>query len=268
MDRFDVDDVSLTYELRDGAERVLLVHANAFVSWYRPLLEQLPGIATLSYRRRLLPSDGDRYRPLTVAEDAAVCARLMDHVGWPTAHVVGHSYGALVALQLAIDAPSRVRSVALLEPAARGISSSEQIVAALQPVFAAYKAGDKSGAVDTFLSHVCGDGYRGVLDSVVPGAFDEAVDEADLFFQAEMAAVQQWSFGPDDAKRVTQPVLNVRGANSVPRFVQGSELVQSWFPHAERLTVPDAGHLLMVANPTAVAHGLIEFFLRHPTAQD
>ena len=103
---------------------------------------------------------------------------------------------------------------------------------------------------------------------MVPGAFDEAVDEADLFFQAEMAAVQQWSFGPDDAKRITQPVLNVRGANSVPRFVQGSELVQSWFPHAERLTVPDAGHLLMVANPTAVAHGLIEFFLRHPTAQD
>ena len=176
MDRFDVDDVSLTYELRDGAERVLLVHANAFVSWYRPLLEQLPGIATLSYRRRLLPSDGDRYRPLTVAEDAAVCARLMDHVGWPTAHVVGHSYGALVALQLAIDAPSRVRSVALLEPAARGISSSEQIVAALQPVFAAYTAGDKSGAVDTFLNHVCGDGYRAVLDSVVPGAFDEAVE--------------------------------------------------------------------------------------------
>ena len=149
MDRFDVDDVSLTYELSDGTERVLLVHANAFVSWYRPLLERLPGIATLSYRRRLLPSDGDRYRPLTVAEDAAVCARLMDHVGWPTAHVVGHSYGALVALQLAIDAPARVRSVALLEPAARGISSSEQIAAALQPVFAAYTAGDKSGAVDT-----------------------------------------------------------------------------------------------------------------------
>ena len=139
--------------------------------------------------------------------------------------------------------------MALLEPAARGISSSEQVVAALQPVIAAYRSGDTSGAVDRFLRHVCGDGYRGVLDEVVPGAFDEAVGEADLFFQAEMPAVQQWSFGPDDAKRITQPVLNVRGADSVPRFVQGSELVQSWFPHAERLTVPDAGHLLMVAEP-------------------
>ena len=266
MNRFDFDDFRLNYELLGGGERVVLVHASAFVTWYRPLVEQMPDLSTLRFRRHLLPSDGDGYRRLTVAEDAAACARLMDHVGWPTAHVVGHSYGALVALQLAIDAPARVRSVALLEPAARGISSSEHVVAALQPIIAAYKSGDTPGAVDGFLRHVCGDGYRGVLDRVLPGAFDEALGEADLFFQAEMPAVQQWSFGPDDAKRVTQPVLNVSGELSVPRFVQGSELVQSWFPQAERLTVPDTGHLLMVQNPTAVADGLIEFFSRHPIA--
>ena len=266
MDRFDVDDVRLSYELVERGERVVLLHASAFVSWYGPLVEQLVDVSTLRYRRRLVPSDGERYRPLTVAEDAAFCARLMDHLGWPTAHVVGHSYGALIALQLAIDTPERVRSVALLEPAARGISSSEHVVAALRPVIAAYKSGDTARAVDLFLRHVCGDGYRGVLERVLPGAFDEALGEADLFFQAEMPAVQQFSFGPNDAERVTQPVLNVRGADSVPRFVQGSELVQSWFPRAERLTVPDAGHLLMVQNPTAVAHGLIDFFARHPIA--
>jgi pimeloyl-ACP methyl ester carboxylesterase len=184
----------------------------------------------------------------------------MDHVGWRTAHVVGHSYGALVALQLAIEAPGRVRSVALLEPAARGISSSEQVAAALAPVIAAYRSGDKAGAVDGFLRHVCGEGYRAALDRAVPDAFREALDEADLFFQAEMPAVQAWSFGPGDAARVTQPVLNVLGARSVPRFAQGSELVQSWFPQAERLSVPDAGHLLMVQNPAGLARGLRDFF--------
>ena len=141
--------------------------------------------------------------------------------------------------------------MALLEPAARGISSSEQVVTALQPVFAAYRAGNTAEAVDRFLRHVCGDGYRAALEQAVPGAFDEALDEADLFFQAEMPAVQQWSFGPRDAERVTQPVLNVLGSQSAQRFVEGAALVQSWFPHAERLSVPDAGHLLMVQNPTA-----------------
>jgi pimeloyl-ACP methyl ester carboxylesterase len=208
--------------------------------------DQLPEHSTLRYRRRLQASASGGYRPLTVAEDAAICARLMDHVGWHTGHIVGHSYGALVALQLAIDTPERVRSVALLEPAARGISTSEQIAAALQPVLAAYQSGDTEQAVDGFLRDGCGDDYRAVLERVLPDAFSEALGEADLFFQAEVPAVQRWSFGPSDAERITQPVLNVLGTESAPRFVEGSELIQSWFPQAERLSVPEAGHLLTV----------------------
>jgi pimeloyl-ACP methyl ester carboxylesterase len=145
-----------------------------------------------------------------------------------------------------------------------GISSSDQVAAALQPVIVAYRSGDKAGAVDAFLRHVCGDGYRAVLDRVIPDAGAEAVREADLFFQVEMPAVQRWSFGPSDAERVTQPVLNVLGAESASRFAEGSELVQSWFPRAERLSVPDTGHLLMVQNPTALGQGLTDFFARHP----
>jgi hypothetical protein len=103
-----------------------------------------------------------------------------------------------------------------------------------------------------------------VLDRALPDAFGEALGEADLFFQAEMPAVQRWSFGPRDAERIKQPVLNVLGAESAPRFVEGSELVQSWFPQAERYSVPEAGQLLMVQNATALAEGLNDFFSRHP----
>jgi pimeloyl-ACP methyl ester carboxylesterase len=97
-------------------------------------------------------------------------------------------------------------------------------------------------------------------DRAIPQAFGEALDEADLFFQAEMSAVQQWSFGPGDAERVTQPVLNVLGAESASRFAERSELMQSWFPRAQRLSVPGAGHLLMVQNPVGLAQGLSDFF--------
>jgi pimeloyl-ACP methyl ester carboxylesterase len=268
VDRYAFDDVELGFEIAGRGEPIVLVHATAFVSWYRPLVDQLPQFSTLTYRRHLRKPDAGGYRPLTAADDAMICARLLEHVGWPTAHVVGHSYGALVALQLALDAPERVRSVALLEPAVRGISSSEQVIAALQPVFVAYRSGDTEGAVDAFLRHVCGDDYRPALERVLPGAIDEALEEADLFFQAEMAAVQQWSFGPDVAQRVTQPILNVLGAESASRFVEGAELLQSWFPHAERLSIPDAGHLLMVQNPTAVAEGLSDFIARKGTARN
>jgi pimeloyl-ACP methyl ester carboxylesterase len=161
-----------------------------------------------------------------------------------------------------------VASVALLEPAARGISTSAEVAAALQPVFAAYGSGDVEGAVDRFLRHVCGDGYRVDLDRGVPGAFDDALAHANLFFQAESAAVRDWNFGPDDAANISQPVLNVLGTDSAPRFVEGAELVQSWFPDAEQLSVPGACHLLMVQNPTAVGDGLRAFFSRHPISAE
>ena len=53
----------------------------------------------------------------SVVEAAADARALLDHLGIDRAHVVGHSYGGCVALQLALDAPRMVRSLALVEAA-------------------------------------------------------------------------------------------------------------------------------------------------------
>ena len=71
------------------------------------------------------------------------------------AAAVGHSSGANIALQLAIDAPQRVHSLALLEPALPVGASSERLLstrqAAMAPVFESYRKGDKAAAMDGFM---------------------------------------------------------------------------------------------------------------------
>lgn len=52
-----------------------------------------------------------------MAEDAQV---LMDAEGWASAHIVGHSLGGPIALELALSARARVRSLALLCTFANG----------------------------------------------------------------------------------------------------------------------------------------------------
>jgi len=58
--------------------------------------------------------------PLTVPQFATDTLALMDHVGWNSAHIIGHSLGGLIALESALTAKGRVRSLTLLCTFARG----------------------------------------------------------------------------------------------------------------------------------------------------
>lgn len=80
-----------------------------------------PQVETLSSRFRCLCFDNRGFgasQPfdgaLTVESMAEDVLALLDAQGWPSAHVVGHSLGGLVALYLARRARERVRSLSLL----------------------------------------------------------------------------------------------------------------------------------------------------------
>ncbi|MBL9101293.1 MAG: alpha/beta fold hydrolase [Myxococcales bacterium] len=62
-------------------------------------------------------------RPYTMALLAADVAGLIRGLGLGACHVVGHSLGGMVALQLALDCPELVRSLALVNSAAFGDGS-------------------------------------------------------------------------------------------------------------------------------------------------
>jgi pimeloyl-ACP methyl ester carboxylesterase len=68
---------------------------------------------------------------LSVEQMAADALALMDHAGWASAHIVGHSLGGLIAMQLALMAKFRVRSLALLCTFARGSDGTRMTPALL-----------------------------------------------------------------------------------------------------------------------------------------
>ena len=55
-------------------------------------------------------------RPYTIAGDAADVLEAADRAGAGEIHVAGHSYGGMVALEMARIAPHRIRSLHLIEP--------------------------------------------------------------------------------------------------------------------------------------------------------
>ncbi len=65
------------------------------------------------YDQRGLGQSTIPVEPYTLAEYADDAAALMDHLGWETAHVVGTSFGGMVAQHMAIRHPERIERLVL-----------------------------------------------------------------------------------------------------------------------------------------------------------
>lgn len=272
LDRVDLDGVELEYELRGAGDAVVLVHAGVCADFFEPLREE-PALADrhrlLRYHRVGYAGSGSVDGSVSIADQAAHCGVLMRHLGVGRAHVVGHSSSAMIALQLALDAPDLVHTLALLDaarPAPRTDLQEAFVETVVQVAVRQYRTGDKAGAVDAWMRGVCGPDYASSLEKTLPGAFEQAVADADAFFGQELPAVQAWAFSREDASRVVQPALVVLGERSNPVFGERSELLLSWLPAAERFTLPGATHLLQVESPCAMAEGLADFLARHPVS--
>ena len=226
MLRARVDGLELEYETRGAGEPVVLVHAGVCADFFAPLMDQ-PALAghRLVRHHRAGYAGSDRVDgQLGIERQAAHCRALMAHLGIARAHVVGHSSGACIALQLALDLPDVVLSLALLEPAKPGAPSPRQqelVDTIFRPALERYEAGDRGAAVEVFMRGVCGAGYRARLEAALPGAFEQAVADAGTFFGQELPAVMAWSLGPEEAARIVQPTLVVRGADSLPVYRDG-----------------------------------------------
>ena len=247
----------------------MLIHPGIFVDWFAPLFQE-PALTTryrlVHYHRVGCAGSSHVTGRVTLAQYAAHARSLMEYLGIAQAHVVGHSSSGNVALQLALDAPDVVRSLAVLEPALMNVPSAATSRAFVGTAMQLYRGGDTSGAIDTFLRGTCGPDYRPTLDRALPGAFDRYVADAWTFFEQELPALQQWSFTRDDARRIVQPALAVVGARSLeldPIWGERHQVVVGWLPNVEPFVLPGATHLLQVAHPRNMAKGLADFFGRH-----
>jgi pimeloyl-ACP methyl ester carboxylesterase len=277
MSRATLDDVALDldYEMWGNAgEPVVLVHAGIFADWFKPLRDE-PALTgrhrVLSYHRVGYAGSSRVAGPVSLVQQAGHLRALMRKLGIPRAHVVGHSSGGNIALQLALESPEMVQSIVLMEPAlpVPGLGQERLLSTrtAMAPVLEAYRAGDRARAVDGFMHFVSGPDYRAVIDRVLPGAFAQAVTDADTFFGQELPAVQQWTLSREDAGRISQPALSMVGEKSKalsPIWTERHELILAWLPTAEGFVLPDATHLLHVQYPRTVADALAAFFARHP----
>jgi pimeloyl-ACP methyl ester carboxylesterase len=271
MENAAVNGVELEYEVTGSGEPVLLI-SPVLADGFLPLVTEpsLSDYQLIRYHKRGWVGSTHTDEPVTVADHAVDAAALLDHLGIPCAHVAGHSSGAAVAAQLAVDEPGCVATLALLELSLFAVPSGAAFLESAGPVFDAYARGEHEEALAMFLTAVSGldrATCQRVLDERVPGAVEQAIKDVDTFFGVELPGLTQWTFGPEQAATIAQPVLSVLGSDTETLWVEVAEFLRSSLPRVEERTITGVGHLLHIQQPEPVARAIAEFLGRHVIAE-
>lgn len=180
-------------------------------------------------------------------------------------HLVGHSYGAGIALLAAIAKPGAIRTLTVIEPAFHSllpdghpelpgeIASRASMRSTVQMLV---NQGDDESATRAMIDWTQGG----------PGGFTLLPPDAQHVLLQNAASVGPTfsrpapEVTPQQVSTLPMPTLVLRGARTRLYYRLIAETVASAVPNARRAQVPDAGHMSIVERPEAVG-ALLQPFL-------
>jgi pimeloyl-ACP methyl ester carboxylesterase len=273
LKRAAVGDVDLEYEVSGTGDPLVFIHGAFIADSFRPLLNEprLANYSLITYHRQGYGASSRTVGPMTGQAQAADCRALLQYLGVQRAHVVGHSFGGCIALQLALDAPELVHSLVLLEPALMVGASAPAYRESLLQSARRYRTEGPQLVMEEFFRARWPSYTRAALESVLLGGFQQALADTPATFELDIGLVD-WTFTEAEARRIRQPALVVLGADSPklhPRFEETYQNLLSWLPNAEGFVLPEATHFLQLETPQAsagLAVAMADFYGHHPLA--
>ena len=253
----------LTYRVTgdSGAPPVVFVHGtladlnswggqeNLFAQRYRVLV-----YSRRYHRPNPQVEDNQTYSPKLHSEDLAAMLLTLELA---PAQVIGSSYGAYTALQLARDHPQLVRGLVLAEPLLFSVLTGSEagdsarrafFTYVLDPARAAFVRGDSVRAVRLYFDATTG---RGSFDRLTPGGRASLLAHA-FELRREMVA-ERADYLPTvtcaELSRITTPVVLVRGERSPRMFKLISDELARCLQNDTTVVIPGAGHPPHTANP-------------------
>jgi len=271
----EVNGTFLSYEEQGAGQPVVLVHgALSDLRVWDPLRDELARRAEISgfrviaytqryYGTREWSDDGTRFSVATHAEDLA---RLIATLAVEPVHIVGASYGGLVAATAAVRNPALVRSLILYEPALvsllpqdneDGRTARADRAAFMAPVMSALRAGDNIRAAQSM--------YEAV-NQLPPGGFDrqpQAV-QTRVLDNARCLPLLLPVLSASDVtcellKDFARPTLVMRGEKSHVYYVLINEAISRCMPWARQVVLKNANHGAPYRDPQAFAAAFFEF---------
>jgi pimeloyl-ACP methyl ester carboxylesterase len=209
----------------------------------------------------------------TLDDEAVRSIALIDARDDDKVHLVGHSYGGGVALNIALARPDRIASMVLYEPTAfhllrqlgeRGAEPYAEITGVARSICQGVVTGDYRGAVAAFVDYWNGPGAWNALRPAVQSALIRWAPKGPLDFRALIDDPT-----PADAyRRLTFPVLILRGEHAPSPTRAVAEGLLEYLPASGLAVIAGAGHMGPLTHSMEVSALIVRHILQADSNAD
>jgi 3-oxoadipate enol-lactonase len=259
-----VGDHKVYHESHGQGEPLILIRglgSNAD-HWYAQVSDFSKHYRVTTFDNRGIGRSGDPEGSFTIQDLAADTAALMDALEIASAHVLGVSLGGMIAQEMAIQYPRRVRGLILAVThcgGAQQIRASPDIAETLRRLVVEGSVEARVRALEIFFAPATITERPQVVQEYaeVSMRYPAGVE----ILQRQMDAVAGHDTG-DRLHRIAAATLVLTGAQDVLIPPANSALLAGRIPKAELLVVPGGGHQILIEQAQACNQTIIAFLQR------
>ena len=252
MPSANVNGHELHYEQRGEGEPLLLIMgmSGTHLSWGEPFLQLLErDFAVTAYDHRGVGKSSRTEPGYSIADLADDAAGLLDALNLDSAHVLGISMGGMVAQELALRHPEKIRTLAIGCSYSGGEGSALAPQSTLERLQAGWSSGDRDQAIRAMWDvNVSAEFAK---DDEVFAEFQRRAFELPVPMPVIMGQMQ--AIGGHNAldrlATITAPTLVVHGTDDQMLPVANGKLIAQTIPGAKLEILDGVGHLFWVEQP-------------------
>lgn len=251
------DGTRIAFECGGAGPPLVLVHGTTgTLRRWAPVLAALQQHFTVCAMDRRGRGESGDTAPYAMEREFEDVAAVIESFGEPV-HVLGHSFGAICALEAACRTPD-IRKLVLYEPPIPTPGHDVVDPAQLRGLQALLDAGDREGVLTLFFREINGMPEAQFAQFRASPMWAARLALAHTL-PRELQAVQAYRFDPRHCRSIDIPALLLLGADSPPYFRAALELVSPALSDVRTRVLPGQTHVAMDSAPELFAGEVLGF---------
>ena len=263
MPKAKVDGVNLYYEVHgDGFPLLMIQGLSENVYWWdAPMIDELSKhFKTVIFDNRGVGRSDALEGDLTIEIMAVDALGLMDALDINQAHILGHSMGGMIAQELALKFPERIKKLVLCSTSCGGSKATMSSIETQKLLTKLSFKGHTRELVERAMPHIFTKRFMDENPEFMEKKVDDIliIPTGPITFKAQVGAWMRYN-SYRKLKEINLPTIIMHGTQDILVPPSNGDLLAAKIPNAELVSFDSNAHLIHTEEPTKFNEVLLKF---------